>query len=189
VSTTVDTVIRQLTFSGERLLICAELLDPREFYAENADGYSAAWTIGHLACVTDLFRSWFDGEMLFEPGFHQVFNETAVVEEGVISKAATVDPARFPKELLMLRFREAQIKAMYTMEEFGFENWDEPGPPGLPVTIQTGGRLWEILAVHTEWHLGALAASVPRFRGTYLPNVLPHHLYRKEETVADQEGP
>src|ERR1700722_7181798 len=69
-------IARQLTRSGEIFILAMEPLDDGEFFAENPDGLSAAWVTGHLACVADLFSSWFTGPpMTCGQEFHQVFNE------------------------------------------------------------------------------------------------------------------
>jgi hypothetical protein len=170
-------IARQITYSGETLLLGMEPVDDSEFFAENKNGLSAAWVLGHLACVADLFSSWFDGRKLLSSTFHQVFNDIAVAAAGPVSKAAGVDPALYPKDDLLLSFNLATVKALRALREFGSGQWDAPGPPGIPVTLLTGGAVWERLARHTDWHCGELAGSMPRFFGTYTLNILPHHLY------------
>jgi hypothetical protein len=181
-STAAQVVARQVTRSGETLLLALEPLDDGEFFAENKNGYSAAWVTGHLACVADLFSSWFGNGLLFERPFHQVFNDTADAAPFLrlvdpVSKAASVDPALYPKTLLLARFQQAMRKALRILDAFGSELWDDPAPAGVPVTWRTGGDVWELLAVHTYWHCGELAGSMPRFSGTYTLNIAPHHLH------------
>ncbi len=173
-------IARQIDRSGSTLLLALEPLDGAEFYAENVNGFSAAWVTGHLACVADLFSSWFGGGLILGTPFHQVFNDTAVTGPGSVSKAASVDPRCYPKDALLLRFREAMVKALRTLGEFGPARWDAPPPSVVPVSLLTGGAVWEHLAVHIYWHLGELAGSMPRFFGTYTLNILPHHLYVPE---------
>jgi DinB family protein len=171
-------IARQLTRSGEIFILAMEPLDEEEFFAENGNGFSAAWVTGHLACVADLFSSWFDGgRLLLGEGFHAVFNETAVVPASGISKAASVDRQTWTKDTLLLLFRQAVVKALRVLGSFESATWDAPAPPGVPVTMRTGGDVWEILAAHVYWHLGELAGSMARFRGTYALNIAPHHLY------------
>ena len=152
---------------------------------ENPNGFSAAWVVGHLACVADLFSSWHDnGRLLLDPEFHSVFNETDVVEDGPVSKAASVDRALYPKAALLFRFRQAMVKALRVLNAFELSQWDAPGPSGVPVSLSTGGAVWELLAVHAYWHCGELSGSMERFRGTYTLNILPHYFYippRSEE--------
>jgi hypothetical protein len=174
-------IARQLTRSGETLLLAMEPLDEVEFFAENANGFSAAWVTGHLACVADLFSSWFDGGgLMLDEWFHRVFNETAVTEAGLGSKAAGVDRERYPKVLLLLWFQQAVIKALLILKKLDPAAWDASPPPGVPATLLTGGAVWEILGAHVYWHCGELAGSMPRFFGTYTLNILPHHLYTPE---------
>jgi hypothetical protein len=179
-------VARQIDRSGNTLLLALEPVDDDEFFAENANGFSAAWVVGHLTCVADLFSSWFDGQrLLFDKSFHQVFNETAVTGAGPgagpVSKAASVNREGYTKAVLLLRFRQAVVKALRVLDAFEGSQWDAPGPPGTPVSLRAGGDVWEILAVHIYWHLGELAGSMPRFFGTYALNTLPHYFYIPEE--------
>lgn len=176
-------IARQLDRSGNTLMLALEPLDEAEFFAGNPNGFSAAWVTGHLACVADLFSSWFDGRLLLGPSFHAVFNQTAVTAED----ADRVTMARqYPKARLLLEFRRAMIKALRALAAFDEEQWDATGPAGIPVSLVTGGAVWEALAAHVYWHCGELAGSMPRFFGTYTLNVLPHHLYYqgKEEGSA-----
>lgn len=168
---------RQVTLSGNTLLLALEPVSEDEFFAENATGFSAAWTAGHLSCVADLFSSWFDGRLALSREFHQVFNETEVTAAGPASKAAGVSRERYPKENLLLRFRQAVVKAMRALDAFDLAQWDAPAPPGAPVSLLTGGAVWEHLAVHAYWHLGELSGSMPRFAGTYTLNIVPHYLH------------
>src|SRR6266705_2036950 len=123
-------VARQVTRSGDILLLALEPVDDEEFFAENPNGFSAAWVTGHLACVADLFSSWFDRQpLLFSSSFHQVFNETAVTTAGEVSKAASVSRELYPKALLLQGFRQAVRKALRVLKAFGAAQWDTPGPP------------------------------------------------------------
>ena len=183
-TTAADVTERQIVRSGTTLLHAMEPLDADTFFAENPDGFSAAWVVGHQACVADLFSSWFDdGELLFTESFHQVFNETGI-ETGLtmMSKAATVSRSQYPKGLLLLRFRQGVSKALRVLRSFGVENWDSPGPPGTPVPLLTGGEVWEHLARHGDWHNGQLAGSMPVFFFTYTLNTLSHYFYEPPDT-------
>jgi hypothetical protein len=173
-----DVVKRQIDRSGNTLVLALEPVSDDEFFRENLNGFSAAWVLGHLACVADLFSSWFDDQpLLLDRSFHQVFNDTAVTEASGISKAASVNPDAYPKAVLFLRLREAVTKALRVLNAFEISRWDAPGPPGVPASLLTGGAVWEILAAHIYWHCGELAGSMPRFFGTYTLNTLPHYFY------------
>jgi hypothetical protein len=167
-----DIVARQLTRSGETFLLAMEPLTDEEFFAVNGNGFSAAWVTGHLTCVADLFSSWIDGELLFHQRFHQLFNDTGI---NVTEAGKAVDPVYYPKDILLQHYREAYVRALRELRRC--DAWGVPAPAAAPVTLRTAGDVWEHLAVHTYWHLGELAGSMPRFRGTYTLNILPHHLY------------
>jgi hypothetical protein len=170
-------IARQMDRSGNTLMLGLEPVSDEEFFAENVTGFSAAWTVGHLSCVADLFSSWFDGYLRFGREFHRVFNETDVTECIPVSRAASVDRERYPKAELLFLFRQAMVKALRALEEFDLEQWDAPAPPAAPVSLLTGGSVWELLAVHVYWHLGELSGSMPRFAGTYTLNTVPHYFY------------
>ena len=176
-------IVRQMDRSGNTLALALEPLSDDEFYAENANGFSAAWAVGHLACVYDLFSSWFnDRRLLFDPSFHKVFNETEVVGPDSVSKAASVDRDSHPKAILLLRLRQAHVRALQVLSAFDAAQWDAPAPRTAPAVLPTCGSVWEHLAVHTYWHLGELAGSMPRFFGTYTLNIVPHHFYPPPES-------
>ncbi|GGP44671.1 hypothetical protein [Streptomyces abikoensis] len=178
-----EAIRRQLNRSGNTLLCGLEPLDDAEFFAEGPSGISAAWSVGHLACVCDLFSSWFDhDELVLEKSFHRTFNELGIALSEGVSKAAKVNRGRFSKELLFACFRRAQIKALRTLAAFDVRLWNAAGPPAAPDTLLTCGAVWEHLAVHTYWHLGELAGSMPRFFGTYTLNTLPHFFYEPPGT-------
>lgn len=169
-------VHRMVDRSATTLILAMEPVSAAEFYDENRDGFSAAWVIGHLTCFADLFSSWFDGELIFEPSFHAVFNETEI-RAVASSKASLVEPALYPKEFLLYRFQLAVVKALRALEEFDAAVWDGPPPDDVPVSLRTGGDVWEIFAAHIYWHCGQLAGSMPRFYGTYTLGLLAHHFY------------
>jgi hypothetical protein len=171
-------VARQIDRSANTLLLALEPIDSAEFFAPNHNGFSAAWVVGHLSCVADLFSSWLDndGGLLLDPEFHAVFNETAVTEAGTASKVAGISQ-NDSKEFLLLQFRLATVKALRVLRDF--KEWDQPAPADVPASLLTCGAVWELLAVHIYWHLGELSGSMPRFFGTYTLNTLPHYVYVK----------
>jgi hypothetical protein len=166
---------RQVDRSGNTLMLGLEPVSDDEFFAENATGFSAAWTVGHLACVADLFSSWFDGYLTFGREFHQVFNDTGVTAARPVSRAE--ENSKYSKENLLFSFRQGVTKALRTLEVFDAGQWDAPAPPHAPASLLTGGSVWEHLAVHVYWHCGELAGSMPRFYGTYTLNTVPHYFY------------
>ena len=187
-TTPADIIARQLDRSGTILLRALEPLSDEEFYAENANGCSAAWTVGHLAAVCDLLSFAFDtGPRQFDPLFHRVFNDTAAqVQPGEVPAGATVagkarQAVYYPKADLLQRFEQAVTKALRVLTAFDTAQWDAPGPPGTPRSLATGGAVWEHLAVHIYWHCGELAGSMERFHGTYTLNPMSHYFYTPPE--------
>jgi hypothetical protein len=83
---------------------------------------------------------------------------------------------------MLLRLRQAHVKASQVLGAFDAAQWDAPGPPGTPTALPICSAVWEDLAVHTYWHLGELAASMPRFFGTYTMNIVPRHFYPPPES-------
>jgi hypothetical protein len=166
-----DVIARQMEHSGSTLLTALEPLDETEFFAVNANGFSAAWVTGHLAAVAELFSSWFDGDPVRDPAFHSVFNETSAT-----AAARDLDAIRhsYSKDILLLAFRRATIKALRALRTV--TDWDAPGPPSTPAGLTAGG-VWERLAMHTGWHCGELAGSMKRFHGTYTLNTVSHYFY------------
>jgi hypothetical protein len=176
-----DIIANQIIRSGETLMLALEPLTNDEFFGCLETGFSAAWSVGHLACVADLFSSWLDIKpKMFGDSFHDVFNETDINgwEPQTTSKAARVDRDTFPKEMLLHNFRHAVIKALGVLDKFDTGRWYVKGIASVPSLI-TAGEVWELLAVHIYWHCGELAGSMPRFFGTYTLNILPHHFYRR----------
>ena len=175
-------IARQMDRMGNAFMNAMGPVSDGEFFAENANGFSAAWVAGHMACVYDLFSSWFSEELLFEDSFRRLFNETDVIEAGPVSKAASVDPERYSKALLLHRFNQAWVKAARTLNAFGASQWDAPAPPAAPVSLLTGGAVWEVLAMHVPWHCGELSGSMKLFYRTYALNTVPHYGYAPPDT-------
>src|SRR5579859_694362 len=72
-------VRRQMNQAGNILLTAIEPFSSEEFFAEGLNGISAAWTVGHLACVMDLFTSWIEErELTISTAMHGVFNSLEI---------------------------------------------------------------------------------------------------------------
>ncbi len=169
---------RQLNRSGNILLSALEPMSAQDLYAPALNGVSPAWTLGHLACVTDLFAGWLDGRgRLLSPEIHQVFNALDLGDDAPKTKAHGVDPDRYTKGALILMFREAQVRLLAVLRDFDMRRWDLATGANIPDTLPTYGAIWEALAVHTTWHLGELAGAMPRFHGTYTLNSVLHYFF------------
>lgn len=170
-------VRRQMNQGGNIMMLALEPLTSDEFYAGGPNGISPAWTLGHLACVLDLFTSWIEERHLTIPRWsHDVFNSLEIAKKAR-TKAESVDPATFPRSDIMLLFRHAQVHALDVLASFDPQQWETPTPSNVPDTLPTYGSIWQSLGVHTFWHLGELAGCIPRFHGTYTLNTVSHYFY------------
>ncbi len=170
-------VRRQMNQAGNILLSGLEPLSAEEFFAAGSNGISPAWTVGHLACVIDLFTSWVAGGRKALPDHvHAVFNSLEIGKK-TLSKAELVDPTMFPQADILLLFRQSQVRALDVLRDFDLALWDAPTPESVPDTLPTYGAIWQALGVHTFWHLGELSGCIPRFHGTYTLNTVIHYFY------------
>lgn len=168
---------RQLNRSGNILMSAVEPLPDEEFFKGGSNGVSIAWTMGHLACVMDLFGSWLAHDKpRHAPEIHKVFNSLDIGAKGP-EKWETVDPQLHPKAEIMLRFRQSQIRLLQILADFDLSLWNQMPPSHVPDTLPTYGAIWEALGVHTYWHLGELSGSHDRFFGTYTLNSVLHYFY------------
>ena len=169
-------VRRQLARSGNTLMAAMEPLNDDEFFKAGASGVSAAWTVGHLACVADLFGAALDdGQLSLTPGAHAAFNDLSMGERKLATKADGVDRLDFPKARILSMMRQAQVRLLKVLDAFDVRHWNEAGPDRFADTLPTYGAVWEHLAVHTYWHLGELSSAVERFHGTLAMNCMMHY--------------
>src|ERR1051325_2740737 len=81
----------QMYLAGNTLMMGIEPLTDDEFFAGGPNGVSPAWTVGHLACVLDLFTSFITGRTLvFSREAHTVFNPFEIKKK-TMTKAESVD--------------------------------------------------------------------------------------------------
>ncbi len=181
-------VRRQMNQAGNILLTAIEPFSNDEFYAEALNGISAAWTVGHLACVMDLFTSWIEQRDLFiDATMHGVFNSLEI-ERPTKTKAASVDRVAMPKPDIMLLFRNTQVRTLKLLDEFDVALWESRTPPHAPETLPTYGAIWQNLGVHTFWHLGELCGALPRFHNTHSLNTLAHYFYFRPSRPMPRSG-
>ena len=171
-------VRRMLNRSGNSLFTAIEPLSDEEFFAAGVNGISVAWTVGHLACVFDLFTSWIRGNgCLLPKEVHNVFNSLEVKAPGGPTKAEVVRKSIYNKGEIQFLLRSAQIEALKLLATCTERGWAAPPPGPRPEDLHTVGDIWEHLAVHTYWHMGELCGTFPRFHGTYTLNMLPHYFF------------
>ena len=171
-------VRRMLNRSGNSLFTAIEPLSEEEFFEGGVNGISVAWTIGHLACVTDLFTSWIHGKGCKLPkAVHDVFNSLEVRAPKGPSKAEIVQKAGHSKGEILFMLRSVQIDALKLLDRCTEQSWHARPPGRCPDDLHSAGDIWEHLAVHTYWHMGELCGTFPRFHGTYTLNMLPHYFF------------
>lgn len=179
-------VKRQLNRSGNILISVAEPMTDKEFFEGQANDISFAWTIGHLACVMDLFGSWFPGgELQFPVDVHKVFNSLDIEPKGT-KKCELVNPQEFSKSNILLLLRQAQVRLMEILEDFDLALWNIMPPCNVPDSLPTYGVIWESLGVHTYWHLGELCGCTQRFYGAYTLNSVLHYFYVSGHLTGDK---
>jgi hypothetical protein len=168
---------RQMNQAGNILLTAIEPFSDDEFFTAGLNGISAAWTVGHLACVMDLFTRWIEErELLIPDWMHNIFNSLEI-EHPATTKAASVDRQALPKADVLLLFRNTQVRTLKLLNDFDMKLWDDAAPAHAPDTLPTYGAIWQNLGVHTFWHLGELCGALPRFHGTHTLNTLAHYFY------------
>lgn len=173
-----EMVRRMLNRSGNSLLVAIEPLSQEEFFAGGANGISVAWTVGHLACVFDLFTSWIHANGCnLAKEVHGTFNSLDVKAPGGPSKADIVRESSYGRGDIVLTYRKAQIDALKLLATCSEQVWTMKPRGAHPDNLHTVGEIWEHLAVHTYWHMGELCGTFERFHGTYTLNMLPHYFY------------
>lgn len=166
---------RQLNRSGNILISAVEPMTDEEFFQRQNNSISVAWTVGHLACVMDLFGSWLsEQERQFPAEMHQVFNSLDMWVKGP-EKWELVNPQEFSRSEILLLLRRAQLRLLEILEKFNLDLWNTMPPSHIPDNLPNYGAIWELLSVHTYWHLGELCGSSPRFYGTHTINSLVHY--------------
>jgi hypothetical protein len=169
-------VRRQLARSGNTLMAAMDPLSEEEFFDAGPSGISAAWTVGHLACVSDLFGAALDdGKLSLPPEAHSAFNDLGLSDSKPRAKAEMVERHEFNKSRILTMMRRSQIRLLKVLDAFDVSEWNAPGPDRFADTLPTYGSVWEHLAVHTYWHLGELSSAVPRFYGTLSMNCMLHY--------------
>lgn len=178
---------RQLNKSGNILMSAIEPLPEVEFFDGQLNNISIAWTVGHLACVMDLFGGWLSNQgRTFGSEIHQVFNPLELGGKQQ-EKWELVDPKEFSKADILLLLRQAQVRLLDILDHFDLGLWNVMPPAYVPDTLPTYGSIWEALAVHTFWHLGELCGSSQRFHGTYTINSVLHYFYVPRQPVIESK--
>ena len=149
-----EIVSRQLDVSGTLLLRASSTLSNDEFFYEGPGG-SMAWTLNHLSALQDWAVN-----RVFLKGKPKLNSETREAFKG--GRAVTSDDRKKlgSKSEIESFFAEEQYQTIQTLGKFDEASWNTSTPSGC--RFPTLGTLWEHLATHNHWHLGAISASLPR---------------------------
>jgi hypothetical protein len=154
-STLKQAIKRQIDHSGTLLLKCSSALSDEEFFQVGSGGASMAWTLGHLTALQDwsVNRVFQNSEPKFSHEQREALKggrELRKEDLQFISDRPAVEKS----------FSDQQYETIRCLDAFDVERWHEPTPSGCRFPFY--GSLWEMLAVHNSWHLGAISVSIPR---------------------------
>jgi hypothetical protein len=148
-------IMRQIDHSGVLLLKVASVLTDEEFFFQPTSGASMAWTLGHLSALQDwaVNRVFLGREPLFSRERREALKGGRKIHKD--------DHSHFnERPELQQTFASSQERTLQVLSDYPEEKWNQPTPSGC--RFPTYGALWEHLAVHNGWHLGAISVSLPR---------------------------
>lgn len=156
-----ELIRRQLDTSGNLLLRSSHLLDDEEFFYEPNAGASMAWTLLHLATLQDwaVNRVFLSLDPKFSREIREAFKGGRDFEENDAKHLTS-------KMDIEAKFSREQYETIIALDSFDEENWNVSTPSGC--RFPTFGILWEHLATHNYWHLGAISVSHPRLTNAVL---------------------
>jgi hypothetical protein len=161
-----EIIRRQLDHSGIMLLSAAKALSDDEFFWEPPVGGSMASTMRHLSGRQD----WAGNR-----GFNQTEPKLRRGEREAFKGGRAITDS--DREMLRDRsviegeFANEQYQTIQALDAFDEEGWNVSTPSGC--RFPTYGILWEHLATHNHWHLGAISVSHPKL--TQLVMVAPRY--------------
>ena len=146
---------RQIDHSGVLLLKIASSLSDEEFFYKPESGGSMAWTLGHLAALQDwAINRVFQGTAprLERDAREALKGGRAILEE---------DHQYFENRASVTElFASTQSETLKVLHNYDEAKWNGSTPSGC--RFPTYGALWEHLALHNSWHLGAISVTLPR---------------------------
>ncbi|MFS2039837.1 DinB family protein [Agrobacterium tumefaciens] len=150
-----DTIRRQLDTSGTLLLRASKSLTNEEFFSEPSNGGSMAWTLRHLSGLQDwaVNRVFAGATPKFDRELREAFKggrEITDEDRQRLGDRTEIEGV----------FAQEQFETIEALNRFDVDRWDNSTPSGC--RFPTYGTLWEHLATHNYWHLGALSVSHPR---------------------------
>jgi hypothetical protein len=146
---------RQIDSSGILLLKAASALSDQEFGDHTLKGASMAWTLGHISALQDwsLHRVFLKDEPEFGREKREALKGGRLLREGDHEYTAN-------RREVEATFEKTQSQLVHYLHTFDEATWNASTPSGC--RFPTYGALWEHLAVHNFWHLGAIAITYPR---------------------------
>ena len=150
-----EIIRRQLDMSGMLLLRASKTLSEDEFLHEPPHGGSMAWTLNHLAALQDWAVN-----RVFSRSRPKLSRETREAFKGG-RPVTDSDRAKLrPKGEIENFFAEEQYETISALDNFSETHWNQSTPSGC--RFPTYGTLWEHLATHNHWHLGAISVALPK---------------------------
>ncbi|CAN0655792.1 DinB family protein [uncultured Nitratireductor sp.] len=149
-----DAIRRQIDTSGTLLLRVSKTLSDDGFFEEPANGGSMAWTLTHLFTLQDWARNRVFGgvEPRVDRASREAFKGGRAVYDEDRDRLGT-------RREIENAFANEQYRTIAALNAFDVAKWDQPTPSGC--RFPAYGALWEHLAAHNYWHLGALSVSHP----------------------------
>lgn len=150
-----EIIRRQLDISGTLLLRASKTLSEEEFFYEPKNGGSMAWTLNHLCALQDwaVNRVFLDAQPKLDRETREAFKGGRSVTEADRAKLGT-------KSEIENRFTQEQYGTIQALDNFDEKSWNVSTPSGC--RFPTFGMLWEHLATHNHWHMGAISATLPQ---------------------------
>ncbi|WP_338061211.1 DinB family protein [Pseudovibrio axinellae] len=158
--------MRSLDQSGTKLRSLSESMSDDEFFAEDQTGMSVAWHYCHLLSLEDwtVNRVILEGKPKLPFEFRDAFRGGRPITDQ--------DRGLFPTKLkLESDFSRTRESSLLVLSKFDDSNWNRSTPNDC--RFATLGDVWENLANDSWWHIGYVAATVPRCVGSLQATMKP----------------
>lgn len=150
-----EAIRRQLDTSGTLLLRASKTLTDKDFFSETPTSASVAWTLNHLAALQDwsVNRVFKSTSPKMDRSTREAFKGGRPVTDADRDKLGS-------KSEIEANFAQEQFETIRALDTFDDDLWNVSTLSGC--RFPTYGILWEHLATHNFWHLGAISVSLPQ---------------------------